>query len=412
MYNTKNKSDIDSGKIVIFGAGKIGRSFLGQLFGCAGYRVVFVDVDSVLVERLNKRGSYPVIIKGETEQEIIVPNVSAILAFDKDKVSEAVASTGILSVNVGKNALGKVIPIIAEGLKIRYVRHPNAPLDIILAENMRDAAQFVREQLMLSLPENYPIEKLVGLVETSIGKMVPIMPLAEMEKDPLMVFAEPYNSLILDQKGFRSSIPAVKGLSPKANIKAWVDRKAFIHNLGHATAAYYGNFLHPEMIYMYEVLDDPEVLSFTREVMLQSAAVLLKYYPEDFTLNDLVVHTDDLIRRFRNKALKDTIYRVGQDLTRKLGEGDRFMGVIRLAIGKKLPYDLILRALSYGFFFQATNEEGQMTESDRIFLKKLSVDFEDALTSFLLLDPNSDAQLIFELAEFRNQLKIILKHHG
>ncbi|MEK7718309.1 MAG: NAD-binding protein, partial [Bacteroidota bacterium] len=84
MYNTKSKPDIDPGKIVIFGAGKIGRSFLGQLFGCAGYRVVFVDVDSVLVERLNERGSYPVIIKGETEQEIIVPNVSAILAFDKD----------------------------------------------------------------------------------------------------------------------------------------------------------------------------------------------------------------------------------------------------------------------------------------------------------------------------------------
>ncbi len=405
MYNTKGKSDIDPGKIVIFGAGKIGRSFIGQLFGCAGYRVVFVDVDSVLVERLNERGNYPVIIKGESEQVIIVPNVSAILASDKERVTEAVASAGILSVNVGKNALGKVIPLIAEGLKIRYVQHPNAPLDIILAENMRDAAQFVREQLMLSLPENYPIEKLVGLVETSIGKMVPIMPQTELEKDPLMVFAEPYNSLILDQKGFRSNIPAVKGLSPKVNIKAWVDRKAFIHNLGHATAAYYGYFLHPEMIYMYEILDDPEVLSFTREVMLQSAAVLLSCYPEDFTLNDLVVHTDDLIGRFRNKTLKDTVYRVGQDLTRKLGEGDRFMGIIRLAIGKKLSYDLILRALAYGFFFQATNEEGQMTESDIVFLEKLSIDFENTLTNLLLLDPGSDAQLILELAECNKQIR-------
>ena len=391
---------IEPKKIVIFGAGKIGRSFLGQLFGCGGYQVVFVDVDAALVERLNQRGSYPVIIKGDKEDKILVPNVSAILAFEVEKVKEAVATAGILSVNVGKNALVKVLPTIAGGLKIRYEQHPNSPLDIILAENMRDAAQFVREQLQPNLPENYPIDRLVGLVETSIGKMVPIMPLAEMERDPLMVFAEPYNSLILDQKGFKSSIPEVKGLSPKANIKAWVDRKAFIHNLGHATAAYYGYFLHPGMIYMYEVLDDPEVLQFTRSVMLQSAELLLKRYPDDFTWNDLIQHVDDLIRRFRNKALKDTVYRVGQDLTRKLGEGDRFMGAIRLALETDQPFDLILKAMSYGLFFRAKDEEGRATPSDATFLTQLDADFEGTLVVALKLHPGTDQKLIENLKAY------------
>ena len=105
---------------------------------------------------------------------------------------------------------------------------------------MISAADFVREQLIKNLPSSFPVESMVGLIETSIGKMVPIMPLAELEKDPLVVFAEPYNTLILDGKGFKSPIPEIKGLAPKSNIKAWVDRKAFIHNLGHATAAYYG----------------------------------------------------------------------------------------------------------------------------------------------------------------------------
>lgn len=391
---------IEPKKIVIFGAGKIGRSFLGQLFGCGGYQVVFVDVDAALVERLNQRGSYPVIIKGDKEEEILVPNVSAILAFEVEKVKKAVATAGILSVNVGKNALVKVLPIIAEGLKIRYEQHPNSPLDIILAENMRDAAKFVREQLQSNMPGNYPIDQLVGLVETSIGKMVPIMPLAEMGKDPLMVFAEPYNSLILDQKGFKSSIPEVKGLSPKANIKAWVDRKAFIHNLGHATAAYYGYFLHPGMIYMYEVLDDPQVLQFTRSVMLQSAELLLKRYPDDFTWNDLIQHVDDLISRFRNKALKDTVYRVGQDLTRKLGEGDRFMGAIRLALEMEQPFDLILKAMSYGLFFRAKDEEGRATPSDATFLTQLDADFEGTLVAALNLHPDTDQKLIENLKAY------------
>lgn len=397
MHNIKPNLEIDPQKIVIFGAGKIGRSFIGQLFGCAGYQVVFVDVDNDLVERIIARGSYPVMIKGDTEQEIIVPNVSAISAFEVDKVTRAVASAGILSVNVGKNALIRVIPVVAEGLKIRYKQHPDAPLDIILAENMRDAALFVKKQLQSCLPEDYPVDKLVGLVETSIGKMVPLMPMAEMEKDSLMVFAEPYNNLILDKKGFRSKIPEVQGLSPKDNIRAWVDRKAFIHNLGHASAAYYGYFLHPDMVYMYEVLENPEVLAFTRAVMLQSAAVLMKYYPADFTLEELMLHTDNLISRFRNKALKDTVYRVGQDLTRKLADGDRFMGVIRLAIETIMPYDLIMKAMSYGLFFRAVDEEGKATLSDTAFLEHLEIDFEVTLVKELNLDHIADKKIISNL---------------
>ena len=41
--------------ILIFGAGKIGRSFIGQLFGRAGYQIVFVDMDEALVRELNRR---------------------------------------------------------------------------------------------------------------------------------------------------------------------------------------------------------------------------------------------------------------------------------------------------------------------------------------------------------------------
>src|SRR5690606_24195602 len=116
---------------------------------------------------------------------------------------------------------------IAEGLKIRYSAAPDSPLDIILAENMRSAAEFVKNELVKYLPEGFPVDSYVGLIETSIGKMVPIMPLAELEKDPLVIFAEPYNTLILDAKAFRNPIPDVAGLAPKSNIKAWVDRKAF-----------------------------------------------------------------------------------------------------------------------------------------------------------------------------------------
>lgn len=60
-------------------------------------------------------------------------------------------------------------------------------------------------------------------------------------------------------------------------------------------------------------------------------------------------HIDDLLYRFKNKALGDTIFRVGCDLTRKLSAEDRLAGAIHESFELNLPYDKILTALIAGF---------------------------------------------------------------
>ena len=354
--------------IVIFGAGKIGRSFIGQLFGKAGYRVVFVDMDLALVKALNQRGSYPVIIKGENvEEQVTIDKVSAIFATNTQAVIEAISEAEIMAISVGKTALAKVAEVIALGLREREQRSPGRILDIILAENMRSANEFLAEKLREKLPDSYPLDKRVGLVETSIGKMVPIMTSLDLEEDPVQVFAEPYNTLILDKKGFKSEIPPIKEFALKENMKAWVDRKAFIHNLGHATAVYAGYLKDPHTTCVFEALADKNILDFTRSVMEQSAEILRIAYPGEFTRDDLCEHIEDLLQRFQNKKLGDTIFRVGCDLHRKLGKDDRFMGALRLAQELDLPYDLILEAMSMGFLFQGKDEFGKMLPEDREF---------------------------------------------
>ena len=408
MKHTENRQEIISNKIVIFGAGKIGRSFIGQLFGSSGYSIVFVDVDPVVISLLNERKGYRVIIKGDSEEVINISEVSAINGRDPDAVATAVAGAGIAAVSVGKNALEKVLPFIAAGLVKRHAGYPDRPLDIILAENMRSAAEFTAGQLRNSLPQDFPLESYVGLIETSIGKMVPIMPSADIEKDPLQVFAEPYNTLILDGRGFKSAIPDVKGLAPKNNIKAWVDRKAFIHNLGHATAAYYGNYHYPQAVYMYEILDHPSILNFTRKVMLQSAGILREEYPGEFTTEDLEHHIDDLLHRFRNKVLRDTIFRVGQDLARKLGHDDRFMGAINLARSHGKDFDLILEAMSYGFTFSATDEDGHPFPGDVTFREALAGSFDSAVTEILGYNVTGDEVIIEAIRQKYKKLLVRL----
>ena len=382
-----------------FGAGRIGRSFIAQLFSQNGYDVIFIDIDKAIIDELNSRKSYPVIIKAHTGDELIdVKNVSGIMATDKEAVENAVAAADIASVSVGQAALPAVSASIANGLIKRHDVAGIKPLDIILAENMRNADIFVMDKLKASLPKGFPAEEMAGLIETSIGKMVPIMPEEEIKKDPLKVYAEPYNTLILDKKGFKNRIPKIEGLAPKENIKAWVDRKLFIHNLGHAATAYIGNFRYPNKKYIWEVLEDSFIENKVKETMLQAANVLLLLYPNDFTIAGLNEHITNLVNRFKNKALGDTVFRVGCGLERKLGTEDRIAAPLRLAHDNNLPYSGILYVFLCALHFNAKDKEGNMLEKDKLFNKQINKGWEHVLSTTCGLTP-AKHKAVFEDAE-------------
>jgi mannitol-1-phosphate 5-dehydrogenase len=327
----------------------------------------------------------------------LVRNVRAIHALEIDEVVNAVGDADVMAISVGKGALPVVASVVAAGLLLREQKSPGRALDIILAENMRSANLFFRERLLVHLPGSYPIEKRVGLVETSIGKMVPIMTTSDLETDPLQVFAEPYNTLILDKNGFKGAIPPIREFALKENMKAWVDRKAFIHNLGHATAAFAGNLKYPQALYMYEILADPKIREFTKGVMEESADILRAAYPGEFTAEDLTLHIEDLMDRFQNKNLGDTIFRVGSDLQRKLGPDDRFMGIIHLAQKHNISCDMILKATARGFHFRATDENNQMFPGDVEFHQMVSTDLDAVIEKICGLNISKEATLVSQL---------------
>lgn len=401
-----NSGQISPKKLVLFGAGKIGRSFIGQLFSRGGYEVVFIDVFKPIIDELNRRGNYNVIIKTEKEEIINIKNVRGLFAGEDQEVINEIATTDILAVSVGLNGLATTIPLIAKGLIKRYKIDNEYPLDIIIAENLRNASEYLNVELRKFLPPWFPVDRFVGTIETSIGKMVPIMPKKDMEEDILQVFAEPYNTLILDKKAFKNSIPRIEGLAPKENIKAWVDRKLFIHNLGHASAAYVGHLYNPGFTYIYEALSFPEIHKFVRETMMQAANILLIKYPDEFSTGMLVDHIDDLLYRFQNKALGDTIFRVGCDLFRKLGPEDRLAGSIKLAKELNQPYERILFVLVCACRFRATDEGGNVFTGDIGFDKLLLGGIKQILKSICGFGINIDKEVFLQAEKINKSLQI------
>ncbi len=353
--------------LVQFGAGNIGRSFVGQLFSRAGYEVVFVDVDETLVRELNARREYVVEIRDDVPVEILVRNVRAVDARDRERVAAEVAAASILATAVGKNALPAIVASIAAGLELRAARPDAPPLDLIIAENILDGSAFLRKALVRVLPADFPLERRLGLVETSIGKMVPIIPLKERLRDPLRVYAEAYNTLILDRRGFRGPLPDVPGLDPKDNMKAYVARKSFIHNLGHALSAYLAYIEERPYVYTWEAMRDTALRGRVKAAMMESGRALLKAFPGEFTLKSQEAHVEDLLKRFGNASLGDTLFRVGRDIARKLGPDDRLIGSMRCDLENGVEPLGTAEGAAAACFYRGVDEDGRPFAPDERF---------------------------------------------
>ena len=358
---------------VQFGAGNIGRSFIGRLFAEAGYRVVFIDVDSRLVSLLNERRSYPVVVKqnDRPDQVRLIGGVSAIDGRDREAVIDVLTQADGMATSVGQRGLQAVLPLLAAALELRAANNA-PPLDLIIAENLRSGAAWFRQNLGPLLPEGFDLDSRLGLVETSIGKMVPIMPQDALNEDPLQLFAEPYDTLIVDRLGFRREVPALAGLKPVNNITAWVDRKLFLHNMSHAALAYLGYQANPELIYCWQAMEPPAVVDAVRAALLQSAAALNRAYPDDLPHEELSAHADDLLNRYRNRALGDTLHRVGRDLGRKLAREDRLIGACLLAAKHGLPFDSLVPPIRAALKFAAPDEQGRVGEADQRILQAVA----------------------------------------
>jgi mannitol-1-phosphate 5-dehydrogenase len=362
-------------KFIQYGAGNIGRSLVAQLFSKAGYEVVFIDVDKDIIDALNRERRYLIQVKDVHSEDIWVENVRGVDGRDQEAVINEIATADIMATAVGANALNYIYKIVAEGIKRR-----EKPLNIIICENLRHMSKIFKENLIPYFPEGFPIEEKIGLIETAIGKMVPIMPDEFKTRDPLLVWAEAYNILYAAKDGFIGDVPQIEGIIARSNFDAYVDQKLFIHNLGHAVTAYLGYLVEPENIYIWSAIENEIVRGIVEAAMWESAHALISEYPSEFSEPGQQAYIDDLIKRFGNEHLGDTIFRVGRDVTRKLGFDERLIGAARLDLKNHLTPRYTALGIAGAFMFRAVDEKSQMYENDQKFMD----DLEDNGMDFML----------------------------
>lgn len=340
---------------VMYGGGNIGRGFIGATLSQSGYEVTFIDVAEPVVRALQEKHKYPVrYVSSEGYEDIMIEHVTAVNGNDQEAASEAIASCDIMATAVGARILKFIVPNIVAGLRKRWARS-DAPINIIICENLNDANKILEGMLkeQLSEEEKALFDARVGLVEASIGRMVPVQTEEMKDGDPMRVCVERYGFLPVDLSAFKGEVPEIQNLVPYEPFDFYIKRKLFIHNMGHATCAYLGGYVGRK--YIYQAIDDPEILSIVENAMLESAMALSQKYSVE--LEPLMLHITDLLGRFRNAALKDTCKRVGGDPARKIGAADRLIGssLLCLEMGVTPAYIAVGAA---GAVYRYLNEAG------------------------------------------------------
>ena len=355
----------------MYGGGNIGRGFIGATLSQSGYEVTFIDVAEPVIQALQEKHCYPVrYVSGEGYEDVLIENVTAVSGNDQEAASEAIANCDIMATAVGARILKFIIPNIVAGLRKRWAR-TDAPLNIIICENLNDANKILEGMLKehLSEEEKTLFDARVGLVEASIGRMVPVQTEEMKDGDPMRVCVERYGFLPVDQAAIKGEVPEIQNLVPYEPFDFYIKRKLFIHNMGHATCAYLGGYVGRK--YIYQAIDDPEILSIVENAMLESAMALSQKYGVE--LEPLMLHITDLLGRFRNAALKDTCKRVGGDPTRKLGAADRLIGssLLCMEMGVTPAYIAVGAA---GAVYRYLNETGteQSYEAAKQVLRDVS----------------------------------------
>ena len=304
---------------VHFGAGNIGRGFVGLLLHRAGYQVVFVDVVDELIDALNRTPSYLVKEVGLESREERVDNYRAINSRGDEPAAVAeIASADIVTTAVGPTVLKFVAPVIAAGLRQRA--DGTAPLALMACENAINATNVLAEHIRAAVPEDeWPaVAARAVFANTAVDRIVP----AQSADAGLDVTVETYFEWAIERPPFGGDEPSIPDATWVDDLAPYIERKLFTVNTGHAATAYHG--FARGIKKLSDALADDTVRAAVTGVLDETRQLLMAKH--DFTAGAQQAYVDKILQRFANPYLPDTVDRVGRQPLRKLSRSERLVG--------------------------------------------------------------------------------------
>lgn len=345
---------------VHFGAGNIGRGFIGNLLFQSGFETCFVDVNSELVNLLNEKKQYRVQLANEAHESLLVKDVRAVNSMlNPQSVIAEIVQTDLVTAAVGPTVLPLIAGLLAEGLKERLVQNKR-PLTIIACENMIGGSDFLKDKIYekLTTDEQLQFDELFSFPNAAVDRIVP----NQSHEEKTDVLVEPFFEWVVEESRIKGSNPPVQGITYVDDLKPYIERKLFTVNTGHCTVAYFGYQAGIDNI--HEALQNNDIKQITERVLRETGDLLIEKYK--FNIKEHSDYICKIMNRFENPYISDHVTRVARSPKRKLSYTDRFVGPATqyMEFFGKNPDNLvkvIASALHYDYAGDSEAEEIQRT---------------------------------------------------
>ncbi|MFQ7596712.1 mannitol-1-phosphate 5-dehydrogenase [uncultured Clostridium sp.] len=349
-------------KAIQFGAGNIGRGFIGALLSKAGYHVVFADVNTEIINKINSDKKYTIHVMDTICSEEEISNISGVIS-TSDEIYKEIVEAEIITTAVGPGVLPRIAPTIAKGIALRKEKGIKTYLNIIACENAIKASSQLEEEVKKYLNEEEIeyLKEFVGFPNCSVDRIVPPV----KSENILDVVVENYYEWNVEKSAFKGEIPKIEGMNLVDNLMAYIERKLFTLNTGHAITAYFGYLKGYETI--EESIKDEVIYGFVKNAMIESGKGLIAKY--NFDEEAHYKYIDKIIDRFKNPYLKDDVARVGREPLRKLNENDRLIKPLITARGFNINTDNLLLGVGAALHYD-NKEDSQSVQLQSLINEK------------------------------------------
>lgn len=339
-------------KATHFGAGNIGRGFIGEILAKNGFSIEFVDINETIIDALMSRKGYTIELAEESKQQIQVANVTGINnQKNPEAVVESVATSQIVTTAIGPNILPFIAELIAKGIQKRKANQVTEKLDVIACENMIGGSQFLFEKVKAYLTQedlDY-VNQYVGFPNAAVDRIVPI----QHHEDPLFVSVEPFSEWVVDKTQMKNPELVLSDVEYVDDLEPYIERKLFSVNTGHASVAYTGASLGYQTI--DEAISDEKVLTTLENVLKETGSLLIAKWQFDPQVHQ--AYAQKIVARFKNPYISDAITRVARTPIRKLGYDERFIRPIRELHDRNLSYQQLLTVVGLIFNYRDEKDE-------------------------------------------------------
>ena len=353
-------------KALIFGAGNIGRGFIGQILKENDYDLIFADISDKIIDEINLKREYRVYFASDDKESIRISDVIGIHNVkDTEKLKETIQGVDLITTSVGPNILPIIAKTISEGIKERLSKENIEFFNIMACENAIGATDILKKNLYLHLDEQEKIkaEKYIGFPNSAVDRIVPI----QKNENILDVMVEPYHEWVVEADKFRGNFKPIKGVEYKKDLKPYIERKLFTVNTGHATTAYIGNAYGYKTI--IEAIDDEKVEEMVLGVLKETSEYLIERFK--FREEEQRKYVNTIINRFKNPHISDDIIRVGRSPIRKISANERFIYPAQQLIKMgKMPHNL---AKTISYILRYINPEDKESIELNDYLKENNV---------------------------------------